>query len=216
MVGWLVGWVDGVWGLVFGVRGLGFSAAVFWLVVFWFGICFCIGFCWFAISGCFCFCIGLQSGYVLVCSLFFSGLQFVFFWFAISGCFCFFLVCNLFFSLVFILFCYRRLLSGLLFVFFSGLQFLVVSGCLVFGFYGSWFSGFWFYDFCFLVFWFMLSFFGSGSESGSGSLNLSLYFLAGAGISEGSAAGPTFHRRLSSWLNHEPNFECMCLMLAPI
>jgi hypothetical protein len=100
--------------------------------------------------------------------------------------------------------------------FFSGLQFLVVSGCLVFGFYGSWFSGFWFYDFCFLVFWFMLSFFGSGSESGSGSLNLSLYFLAGAGISEGSAAGPTFHRRLSSWLNHEPNFECMCLMLAPI
>ena len=84
------------------------------------------------------------------------------------------------------------------------------------GFYGSWFSVFWFYDSFFLVFWFMLSFFASGSESGSGSLNLSLCFLAGAGISEGSAAGPTFHRRLSSWLNHEPNFECVCLMLAPI
>ena len=170
-----------------------FLVCNFWLFLFLY---------WFAIW----LCTGLQSVFFLVR---------IFWGFAISGCFCFFLVCNLFFSLVFILFCYRRLLSVLLF-FFSGLQFLVVSGCLVFGFYGSWFSGFWFYDFCFLVFWFMLSFFGSGSGSGSGSLKLSLYFLAGAGISEGSAAGPTFHRRLSSWLNHEPNFECMCLMLAPI
>ena len=83
----------------------------------------------------------------MVCIFFFfSGLVRIFFWFAISGCFCFswFAIC--FFP--WFLFCFAIDVCYLFF--FSGLQFLVVSGCLVFGFL-------WFLVFCFLVLWFLFS-----------------------------------------------------------